>query len=164
MALLEHEAKELFHVSTGLFYSQAPCSDQLRFGVRAAIRVSAQVSSKDIALSISQQWGGGGAGGLQQPRAQQSSLPPSNQRDRGQRSRVKPVSHPSWWIGLCWISSHDTLHLRGRPQGGVTQQVNISPCCGWPRKQTQLNTQTPLLLQEGFRNKLDITHFCKHSL
>lgn len=48
-------------------------SDQSCFGVRAAIRVSAQVSGKDIALSISRQrWGG-----LQQPRALQGlCLPP----------------------------------------------------------------------------------------
>lgn len=41
------------------FISRPHCSDQLHFRVRAAIRVSAQVSSKDIALSISRQRGGG---------------------------------------------------------------------------------------------------------
>lgn len=143
MALFEHEAKELFHVSTGLFYSQTP--------LFRPIALWRESSNQGQCAGLKQRYSVidfTAAGGVAAARGTAGPLPPSNQRARGKRLKVKPVSHPSWWIGLYWISLHDTLHLRGRPQGGVTQQVNMASCCGWARKQTQLSTLTPHLLQE----------------
>lgn len=142
MAFSVHEAREQFHVSTGLFYSPAPLFRPIAHWRESSNQ--GQCSGLEQRYSVIDFTAVEGVAAAQGTTGPQ---PPSNQRARCQRSRVKPVSHPSWWIGLCWISSHDTAFERQAAGRRYTTGKHVTLLWLGKKTNTILHSDTTSLLR-----------------